>query len=300
MRNRIAAPLAWPMICALALTTAAAGQTDIPSALLKMADAERAFAQRARDTTVSQAFIDFFADESVAFEPEPVPARESLRKRQAAAKPQPPGFQLLWEPRLGDVAASGDLGYLTGPAEYINPGRPNNYTTYFSVWKRQRDGEFRVILDIGIQTPEKTPFAAGFVRSPVTSAWKGTESRAQSEESLLAADRTFSAAIATKGPSAAFGEVMHPASRLNRNGLQPMTRTEAVAWLRREIKAMTSEPVKVETAAAGDLGYTWGRYTATSAASVETRGYYVRVWTRKADGSWQLASDIVTLPPRAA
>ena len=47
-----------------------------------MADTERAFAKRAADTTVRQAFIDFFADESIAFEPDPVPARESLRKRE--------------------------------------------------------------------------------------------------------------------------------------------------------------------------------------------------------------------------
>jgi hypothetical protein len=101
-----------------------------PPALLKMADTERAFAKRATETTVRQAFIDFFADESVAFEPDPVPARESMRKREPP--PQPPGFQLLWEPRLGDVSSSGDLGYLTGPAEYINPGKPNAYTCYFS------------------------------------------------------------------------------------------------------------------------------------------------------------------------
>ena len=52
-------------------------------ALLKMADTERAFARRAKETTVRQAFIDFFADESIAFEPDPVAARESMRKREA-------------------------------------------------------------------------------------------------------------------------------------------------------------------------------------------------------------------------
>ena len=124
-----------------------------PPALLKMADTERAFAKRAAETTVRQAFIDFFADESIGFEPDPVPARESLRKREAP--PQPPGFQLLWEPRLGDVSSSGDLGYLTGPAEYVNAGKPSTYSCYFSVWQRQPDGEFRVILDVGVRRPRR-------------------------------------------------------------------------------------------------------------------------------------------------
>jgi ketosteroid isomerase-like protein len=265
----------------------------IPPALAKMADTERAFARRAGETTVRQAFIDFFADESIGFEPDPVPARESLRKRD---QPQPPGFQLLWEPRLGDVNAAGDLGYLTGPAEYINPGRPNTYSCYFSIWKRQSDGEFRVILDVGVATPEKTPFADGFMRSNAVAAWKGREPRERTDASLLAADQALAAAISLKGASQAFLAAMHESGRLSRRGVQPMTRTQAVSWLAREITEMSSEPVKVETAASGDLGYTWGKYS-TKGNGTATSGYYIRVWTRKGDGSWQLVSDVTTTPP---
>jgi ketosteroid isomerase-like protein len=266
-----------------------------PPALLKMADTERAFARRAQESTVRQAFIDFFADESIGFEPEPVPARESLRKREGP--PQPPGFQLLWEPRLGDIASSGDLGYLTGPAEYINPGKPTTYSCYFSVWKRQADSEFREILDVGIVTPEKTPFAPGFERSAAVASWKGRESKEQAQASLLGFDKAFGATIAAKGASEAFGSVMHEAARLNRRGQQPMRRTEGVAWLAHEVREMTSEPLKAETSEAGDLGYTWGRYSAKGPTATVS-SYYVRVWTRKADGSWQLVSDVTTPPAK--
>ena len=266
----------------------------LPRALQQMAETERAFARRARETTVRQAFIDFFADEAIGFGPDPEPAREALRKRNT---PQPPGFELHWEPRLGDVATSGDLGYLTGPAEYVNPGKPNTYTCYFSVWKRQPGGEFRVILDVGIGTPAKTPFAPGLVRSAATTTWRGREPREQAEASLLAADKAFASAIASRGASAAFGGVMHEASRLNRPGQQPMTRRDAVAWLAREVTEMSSEPMKVETAESGDLGYTWGKLTAKGPTGAKS-SYYIRVWTRRADGSWQLVSDIITPPPR--
>jgi ketosteroid isomerase-like protein len=278
----------------VARSSAVVPQTDpIPQALLKMADTERAFARRATETTVRQAFIDYFADESIAFEPDPVPARESMKKRDT---PQPAGFELHWEPRLGDIAASGDLGYLTGPAEYINPGKPNTYSCYFSVWKRQADGEYRVMLDVGISTPEKTPFVPGFVRSAATPSWKGKQSRAEAEASLMAADQALAGAIAARGASEAFRAVMHPSSRLNRRGLQPMTRDTAVAWLAKEVTAMTSEPMKVETAASGDLGYTWGKHT-TKGPDATISSYYIRVWTRKADGTWQLVSDVTTPPP---
>ena len=268
--------------------------TALPPALLKMADTERAFARRARETTVRQAFIDFFADESIGFGPDPEPAREALKKRDT---PQPPGFELHWEPRLGDIAASGDLGYLTGPAEYINPGKPNTYTCYFSVWKQQPDGEFRVILDVGIPTPEKTPFAPGFVRSPARASAKGKEPRDRAEASLMEFDHAFAEAIVATGASAAYGTVMHEAGRLNRPGSQPMTRAAALAWLAREVKELSTVPMKAETSAAGDLGYTWGRYSVTGPAG-SASSYYIRVWTRKADGGWQLVADITTPPAK--
>jgi ketosteroid isomerase-like protein len=264
-----------------------------PPALVKMADTERAFARRAKESTIRQAFIDFFADESIGFEPDPVPQREAMRTRD---QPQPPGLELHWEPRLGDVGASGDLGYLTGPAEYVMPGKPNTYTCYFSVWKRQPDGEFRVILDVGVPTPEKTTFAPGLSRSAAVASWKGHDTREQSEASLKAADTAFGAALAAKGATDAFRAVMHDAGRLNRRGAQPMAKEEALAWLSREVTEMSSEPMKVETAQSGDLGYTWGRYSAKGPKGA-TSSYYVRVWTRKADGSWQLVNDVTTPPP---
>ena len=269
-------------------------ETSLPPSLLKMADTERAFARRARETTVRQAFIDFFADESVGFGPDPEPAREALKKQNT---PQPPGFELHWEPRLGDIAASGDLGYLTGPAEYINPGKPNTYTCYFSVWKQQPDGEFRVILDVGIPTPEKTPFAPGFVRSPARASWKGKESRDRDDKSLMETDQAFGEAIAATGASAAYGTLMHEAGRLNRPGIQPMARSAALAWLAREVKELSTMPMKAETSAAGDLGYTWGRYSISGPAG-SASSYYIRVWTRKADGTWQLVADVTTPPAK--
>ena len=154
-----------------------------------------------------------------------MPARESLRKREAP--PQPPGFQLLWEPRLGDVSASGDLGYLTGPAEYVMPGKPNTYTCYFSVWKRQPDGEYRVILDVGVPTPAKTPFAPGFVRSAAVSTWKRPRvARAVARRACWRSTKRSARRSRAKGASQAFASVMHEAGRLNRRGMQPMARAD--------------------------------------------------------------------------
>jgi len=91
----------------------ASADSSIPPALEKMVQTERDFAAACRKVGLRDSFLQFFADEALFFVPEPVRAKEGLSKRPSepfAAR------QLTWEPRLGDVAASGDLGWLTGPS----------------------------------------------------------------------------------------------------------------------------------------------------------------------------------------
>lgn len=286
------------LLTVLFVTPVVQTQSAIPPALQKMADTERAFARRAQEVSVREAFIEFFADESVGFEPDPTPARESLKK---STRPQPAGFQLLWEPRYGDVAASGDLGYLTGPSETIVPGQPPRYGNYFSVWKRQADGEYRVILDVGGNTPAKAAYAPGFTRAPSSGTWKGSMSKAASEQSLMAADQAFSVAIAKSGATAAYTAALHPAARFQRMGFEPIaSRHGAVEWLEKHVKAWTTEPIKAEAAASGDLGYTWGKYNVTPTDRAAYTGYYVRVWTRDAQGKWTVVAEVATPPPAPA
>ena len=75
------------------------------------------------------------------------------------------------------------------------------------------------------------------------------------------------------------------------------SRTAAVEWINTNVKEWSTEPMKAETGASGDLGYTWGTFNVTPTARAAYAGYYVRVWTRKADGSWQLAAEVATPPP---
>jgi ketosteroid isomerase-like protein len=250
----------------------------LPPALVAMADAERRFSARAAETTPREAFIEFFADESVNFQPDPGPARERLRLQPPPPRGLP-AFQ--WEPRTGDVSASGDLGYLTGPVRYPQRDGGIRHGCYFSVWKKQPDGSFKVILDVGIQPPGEVPFAPGFVRAPARATVQPAAASRPTEASLLEADRAFGRAIATRGAAAAFREVMHERGRLHRNGALPLTsRPAAIGWFEAHVKAMTSAPVKAETAAAGDLGYTWGSASVTGVDGKTADGFYVRVWAR--------------------
>jgi len=61
--------------------------------------------------------------------------------------------QLTWTPVGADISASGDLGYTYGTYEFRskgNDGKPViDRGKYTSIWKKQRDGSWKVVLDMG-------------------------------------------------------------------------------------------------------------------------------------------------------
>ncbi len=145
---------------------------------------------------------------------------------------------------------------------------------------------------------EKATYPPGFTRASSIATWKGSEPRAASEANLLARDKAFSTAAAAKGAASACASVMHPEARFQRPGFLPMrSREAAVEWIKQHVKEWSTEPTKSETAASGDFGDTWGKYQVTPTDRAAYSGCYVRVWTRKADGEWQLVAETLTPPP---
>jgi ketosteroid isomerase-like protein len=64
---------------------------------------------------------------------------------------------LMWTPVGADISASADLGYTYGTYEFRSKdkdGKPVvDHGKYTSIWKMQRDGSWKVVLDMGNATP---------------------------------------------------------------------------------------------------------------------------------------------------
>jgi ketosteroid isomerase-like protein len=63
---------------------------------------------------------------------------------------------LMWTPVGADISASGDLGYTYGNYEFQSPGEDGTttvYGKYTSIWKKQKDGSWKVVLDMGNASP---------------------------------------------------------------------------------------------------------------------------------------------------
>jgi ketosteroid isomerase-like protein len=260
------------------------------TALAEMVRTEQRFAARALVIGWKPAFLEYFADTAIGFDGE----RIANAKDQLRTQPDPPkGSQLLWEPRYGDIAASGELGYLTGPVRSINPardsGRPRPLL-YASIWKRQADGTFKVALDMGIAVPMPAAFAAGFTRAPHGDVYGGTSTGAAATRSLRDTDAALTNA-ARGGQADAYRGHLADGARLHRSAVMPVVGQDAIlAWLGTQPAYTAGESRFAEAALSGDLGYTYGTYTVGNPAE---HGFYVRAWTRGRDGVWRVALDVL-------
>jgi ketosteroid isomerase-like protein len=285
--------IAGVLVILAALTTPVTTQRTeaLPDSLQQMVETERAFAARALVIGWKGAFIEYFADTAVGFDAGTAGfARDHLRKA-----PDPPtDLRLVWEPRLGDVAGSGEIGYLTGPVQTTLPsrdqGRPR-HSTFTSVWKRGRNGTFRVVMDVGVPTPAAVPFATGFTRAAHTGRFTGDYD--ESTPPLGTADSVLNSALRTSQPRAWRGRLAE-GSRLHRPNLLPLVGERNIArWAASQPPYALADTRFSESARSGDLGYTWGTYAMAGRPAAREEGFYVRIWVRDRDGQWKLALDVL-------
>jgi len=269
-------------------------QTNAHNERLKsLVETERAFSRRCGERGVRDSFLEFFADDGINFQPGPVIAKPTLRARA----PSPTNIELQWEPVTADVSLAGDLGYTTGPYVLSGGGMPKRYGYYFSLWKLQPDGSWKVVLDMGISTPGPESTPAHFVPLDSRRGWRSRAARAVIEsDELINLERAFSSACRTIGSAEAISQYAAPTVRLHRDGVYPIVGRAPVRayWSRARLR-MTLEPEKAHIAQSGDLGYTYGKYHANAignAASVEN-GYYTRVWKKDTQGRWRVIVDVL-------
>lgn len=310
--NRHLPTLLTPVVLALLVFSPIAftQKENVPSALSSLVEAERAFARTSVEKGIRDSFYEFFAEDGINFQPHPTNTRESIRKRPAP--PTRPPITLNWEPATADISRAGDLGYTTGPywlTDQSPEHRPTQHGYYFSIWKKQADGNWKVVIDAGVQTP--APPAAS---QPVSfyparfSEYKQKSARVDLEREragLLNLEREFSQKAKADGFIKTFLSFISDDARLHRNDMFPLTGKDAIRdFFAGKTMTLVWEPIKSDVSESNDLGYTYGSYelkenSASTAAAVAEKGYFVRVWKRNKDGKWKIALDTThPLPPQ--
>lgn len=101
------------------------------------------------------AFVTHFAEDGVeVVDGGGFDSLDAIRKQPAWAE----GTTLSWTPVKAEMSASGDLGYTYGNYVFTaknKEGKPvTSYGKYTSIWKKQKDGQWKVVVDMGNSSPD--------------------------------------------------------------------------------------------------------------------------------------------------
>jgi ketosteroid isomerase-like protein len=147
-----------PLVLLLAFV-AVAGHSVVAAPPRDTADTLRAleaeFMKAAADRG-SAGYMSYYADNAVEVpNGEPlIPGKANIAKTMAFLDDK--NNHLTWTPVGADISASGDLGYTYGNYEFSTPGKDGKQVVqhgkYTSIWKKQRDKSWKVVLDMGNST----------------------------------------------------------------------------------------------------------------------------------------------------
>jgi len=109
--------------------------------------ADEAFSEMSRKTGMKKAFIEYIDNEGILLRPDhpPIVGADAI---DFLSQVNDSSYTLTWNPGGGELAASADLGYTYGV--YKLEMRDSVLRgTYVSIWKKQKDGRWKFVLDSG-------------------------------------------------------------------------------------------------------------------------------------------------------
>ncbi len=126
----------------------------------QLLQADRAFARDVAEGG-SAAWVSWFAPDGAIVQEGVGEIRGGPAIAEAVSFLDQPGVRLSWEPTRADMAASDDLGWTTGRWTFEAPddslGVRRNQGVYVSIWRRQADGSWKVVMDLGNPTEPAEP-----------------------------------------------------------------------------------------------------------------------------------------------
>jgi len=283
----------------VALPLAAAEPTEggpRVAALQEMIENEKKFFEMGQEQGTRAAFLHFLAEDGIIFQPGPVNGKQTWSKRPDK------GISLTWKPVFGTMARSADLGYTTGPAEWRKnkeDAKPFGYGQFISIWRKQKDGNWKVALDVGSEVPGPPKVE----EDAVPESWP-TETEPDAKPDATAAQKALReagnlfAAAAKADSTIGLTEASEPNVRVLREGVYPAVgKYPAQLMLSVRRGQLTLERMGGGMSEAGDLAYSYGKYRLAKSESPE-RGHYLQIWRTDGEGAWKIALDYqAPLPP---
>lgn len=282
------------LCCLLALIASVrAQQCSPPETAQTILEQERRFLAMSQEQGARTAFLSFLADDAISFEPGPTNAKKLLSTRLEIS------VSIKWTPLLVGVSRSCDLGYTTGPSEWRKhqeDEKPFGYGQYVTIWRKQKDGEWKVVIDLGGQVPGATKLEEA-PEVTIDTGPSPTADTTDAAKKLRQAEKW----LAETGASDSTGAIIGSSSetiQVYRDGVFPASgRDAAKLMLSVRRGQLKSERLGGGISSGLDLAYSYGRYTLVRPENTE-HGHYLQIWRTDAKGAWKLMLDYEAPLPR--
>ena len=256
--------------------------------LQKLVETEQSFAMTAKQKGTKAAFLEFLADDGIIFQP-----GETNGKLFWKNRPESPAW-LNWSPAWADISSDGKLGYTTGGWSFHPKGTGDQataYGEYLTIWKKQSDGNFKAVLDIGI-SHEKPASENQSWKSPADAESGTTKVKSGINNGVLT--DIFSKEMLSQGYFNYFADDVV----VLRDGHEPFSgKTNAFLGLEKadknfppksylDFKANLSQIF-------GNMMYSHGVYQLTHKDKSISSWNFLQVWKHR-NGKWQIVADVFT------
>jgi uncharacterized protein (TIGR02246 family) len=123
---------------------------DVEQQRMAVMEQDRAWSESTKDP---QKFLSFFAPDASVYPPGmPIATGTEAINTMWGQMTVMPGFSIRWTANKADVAGSADLAYTAGTYEMTvsspDLGLIKDVGKYVTTWKKQRDGQWKVVADI--------------------------------------------------------------------------------------------------------------------------------------------------------
>ncbi|HEY0659644.1 MAG TPA: hypothetical protein VGD05_14310 [Pyrinomonadaceae bacterium] len=233
------------------------------------------------------AFTEFQADDGVVFNP------ASLRGNLFWSNAKELPAVLVWKTSRADVSSTGNFGYTTGGWESRANGKADKTATfgqYVTVWKKQPDGDFKIVLDIGV------PFGKSVVKQmPDAPKDAGTGEKSPKSKIDLG---TLTDIFSKKSLSQGYFNYLADDALVLRDDYQPIYgRKQAFVELEKLDKTFPPDGFLEFQASIspnyGNMMAAWGIYQLKQKDNSIKKWNFLQMWKFR-DGKWQIVVDVLT------
>lgn len=259
----------WPLIIPL-IAICARLHAQAPNEVVQ---AELAFAKHAADSSVKSAFLRYLDSNGVVFNQGQI--INGIRGWSGAPDGGP---KIYWYPGYAAISNAGDMGFTTGPFEVRQSFNDTALVSgqYTTVWKKNRQGEWKFMADLGIL------FSPSLFNKEKLVVFNGLTPSTDNDSSIYRQEKQLIQAYDSLADEA-FRSVITDSSWFNIEGIGPRMGVYSIMQGIRPVPlSLKFEPVSGGIAQSKDLAYVYGHVTYH-----KRKENYLRIWAHTPDG-WKL------------